>query len=141
MDDQDARARERIARQRGRLTGWRPLRVTDDVAVTAVEVLGEVRGEPALGLRAAVAGRNAATLDRDGERAADVALRRRAVLGPDDPFVVERRGPIHAGAASASAGDDGEDDSLAWPWRTLTFHVPIERLPVIAGLATDAVRE
>ncbi len=126
-------ARERIARQKGRLTGWRPLRMTDEVAVTAVEVLGEVRGEPALGVRVAVAARNAEALDRDGERAAEGALRRRAVLGPDDPFVVERRGPLHE-------GDGGGDDPLLWPWRALTFHAPLARLPAIAGLATDSVR-
>lgn len=28
---------------------------------------------------------------------------------------------------------------LTWPWRTYTFHVPQERLPAIAGLATDDV--
>ncbi len=97
MDDQYAAARERIARQKGRLTGWRPLLMADDVAVTAVEVLGDVRGELTLGLRVAVAGRGAEALDRDGERAAEAALRRRAVLGPDDPFVVERRGSLHEG--------------------------------------------
>ncbi len=139
MHDEYTAARERIARQKGRLTGWRPLLITTDVAVTALEVLGDVRGEPAVGLRVVVAGRSAEALDRDGERAADAALRRRAVLGPADPFVVERRGPLHEGEAGHGRPDDG-DDPLRWPWRALTFHVPADRLPAIAGLATDAVR-
>jgi len=133
MDDHYIVARERIARQRGRLTGWRPLAITDDVAVIALEVLGDVQGEAALGLRVAVAGRNAEVLDRDGDRAAEAALRRRAVLGPDDLFVVERRGPLHEGAGDGA-------DPLRWPWRGLTFHAPLARLPAIAGLATDSVR-
>ncbi len=139
MHDEYTAARERIARQKGRLTGWRPLLITNDVAVTALEVLGDVRGEPAVGLRVVVAGRSVAALNRDDERAADAALRRRAVLGPDDPFVVERRGPVHEGEAADDGRDDG-DDPLRWPWRALTFHVPADRLPAIAGLATDAVR-
>ncbi|MGH2345484.1 MAG: hypothetical protein ACRDG4_09690, partial [Chloroflexota bacterium] len=36
-------ARARIAAQRGELRGWRPL-IVGDVAVTAVQVLGMVRG-------------------------------------------------------------------------------------------------
>ena len=139
MHDEYTAARERIARQKGRLTCWRPLRITTNVAVTALEVLGDVRGEPAVGLRVMVAGRSVEALDRDGERAADAALRRRAVLGSGDPFVVERRGPLHEGEAGAEGDSDG-DDPLRWPWRTLTFHVPKDRLPAIAGLATDAVR-
>jgi len=133
VNDDNEAARERIARQKGRLTGWRPLMMADDVAVTAVEVLGEVRGETALGLRVAVAGRDSAALDREDERAAEAALRRRAVLGPDDPFVVERRDPLRD-------GDGSGDDPLLWPWRALTFHAPLARLPAIAGLATDSVR-
>jgi hypothetical protein len=134
MHDDYAAARERIARQKGRLTGWRPLHITNDVAVTALEVLGDVRGEPAIGLRVVVAGRSGEALDRDGERAADAALRRRAVLGPTDSFVVERRGPLHEGDGGSG------DDPLRWSWRALTFHAPADHLPAIAGLATDAVR-
>jgi len=134
-DDAIAAARTRIAAQRGRLTGWRPLRIADDVAVTAVEVLGDVRTEPdQLGLRVAVAGRTVQAVERGGERAADAALRRRAVLGPDDPFVVQGRGPVHEVDAETVG-----DDPLTWPWRTLTFHVSQDRLPAIAGLATNAV--
>ena len=133
MEDEEAVARARIAARRGRLTGWRPLPGGDDVAVVALEVLGDVRGEQGqIGLRVAVAGRSAEAIARDGERAAAVALRKRAVLGPDDSFVVEGRGPLREGAGPG-------DDMLSWPWRTLTFHVPLARLPAIAGLTTDAV--
>ena len=98
-----------------------------------------------------MAGRTPEAIDREGERAAEAALRKRAVLGPSDPFVVEGCGRLR-GAESASRADgeaeprgDNEpgtpsDDALTWPWRTLTFHVPLERLPAIAGLTTDAVR-
>jgi hypothetical protein len=134
-DDRFAAARARIAAQQGRLKGWRPLPVGRDVAVMALEVLGHVRDEPGrLGLRVAVAGRTPEDIERDGERAAEVALRKRAVLGPDDPFVVEGRGRLRGEEAAVRA-----DDPLTWPWRTLTFHAPMERLPAIAGLATDAV--
>ncbi len=37
-------------------------------------------------------------------------------------------------------GDESGDDPLMWPWRALTVHVPLARLPAIAGLATDSVR-
>jgi hypothetical protein len=132
-DDLFAAARSRIARQKGRLRGWRPLPVGPDVAVVALEVLGHVRDEPEqLGLRVAVAGRTPEAIERGGEAAAAVALRKRAVLGPDDPFAVESRGPLRG-------GDEPGDDPLTWPWRTLTFHVPLARLPAIAGLATDEV--
>ena len=157
MDDGIAAARERIARQRGRLTGWRPLRVSDDVAVIALEVLGDVRAEPGqIGMRVVVAGRTPEAVERDGVRGAETALRRRAVLGPDDPLVVERHGPIHdEGQTPTLVGPihtegDGEgggtmsradalDDLLTWPWRTLAFHVPAAYLPAIAGLTTDRV--
>lgn len=138
-DDIFAAARARIARQQGRLTGWRPLPVGADVAVMALEVLGHVRAAPEqLGLRVAIAGRTAATIDRDGEGAAAMALRKRAVLGPDDPFTVESRSPLRGGD---EPGDEPGDDPLTWPWRTFTFHVPLARLPAIAGLATDAVHD
>ena len=95
----------------------------------ALEVLGHVRDEPAsLGMRVAIAGQTPAALDDGAEAAALVALRKRAVLGPDDPFAVENRGALRGG-----------DDPLTWPWRTFTFHVPLARLPAIAGLATDEV--
>ncbi len=157
MDDGITAARERIARQRGRLTGWRPLRVGDDVAVIALEVLGDVRAEPGqIGLRVVVAGRTAEAVERDGVRGAETALRRRAVLGPDDPLVVERLGPLRdegrtpplVGAGQTDPAGDGRDtpsrpdvpdDPPTWPWRTLTFHVPLAYLPAIAGLATDRV--
>lgn len=132
-DDLFAAARARIARQKGRLTGWRPLPVGSDVAVMALEVLGHVRDEPeSLGMRVAIAGRTPAALDDGAETAALVALRKRAVLGPDDPFAVENRSVLHA-------GDEPGDDPLTWPWRTFTFHVPLAHLPAIAGLATDEV--
>ena len=136
-NEEHAVARARIAARKGRLKGWRPLPVGGDVAVVALEVLGDVRGEPGqIGLRVAVAGRDAAALERDGERAAEVALRKRAILGPDDPFVVESRCALRPGTGVPT----GErDDILRWPWYTLTFHVPGTRLPAIAGLATDAV--
>lgn len=125
-------ARARIAAQKGRLRGWRPFAV-GDVVIVALEVLGHVRDVPGqLGLRVAVAGRTAGAIDRDAESAAAVALRKRAVLGPADPFTVERRGPLRG-------GETPTDDPLTWPWRALTFHVPIDRLPAIAGLATDEV--
>lgn len=136
-NDEHAAARARIAARKGRLRGWRPLPVGGDIAVVALEVLGDVRGMPGqVGLRVAVAGRGAEAIEREGERAAELALRKRAVLGPDDPFVVESRGRLRPGTAE-NARDS--DDLLAWPWRTLTFHVPGARLPAIAGLATDAV--
>ncbi len=165
MDDGIAAARERIARQRGRLTGWRPLRVSDDVAVIALEVLGDVRDAPGqIGMRVVVAGRTSEAVERDGVRGAETALRRRAVLGPDDPLVVERHSPLHAerqtpaptdgtdGTGARSEADtatatpaanmdglDDPDDLLTWPWRTLIFHVPAACLPAIAGLTTDRV--
>jgi hypothetical protein len=132
-DDLIAAARARIARQKGRLRGWRPLPVGPDVAVMALEVLGHVRDEPeSLGMRVAIAGRTPEALDDGAEAAASLALRKRAVLGPDDPFVVESRG-------ARRGGDEPGDDPLTWPWRTFTFHVPLARLPAIAGLATDEV--
>lgn len=128
-----AAARVRIARQRGRLKGWRPLPIGRDIAVVAVEVLGIVRHEPdKLGMRVAVAGRTLEAIRARGELAAESALRKRAVLDPDGAFVVESRGSIHSGVAES-------DDPLTWPWQTLTFHVPMDRLPAIAGLATDDV--
>jgi len=119
-------------------------------------------------MRVVVAGRTSEAVERDGVRGAETALRRRAVLGPDDSLVVERHGPLHeegqtptptptdgtdgTGARSNSDTDvatatpaanmDGRDDPdnlLAWPWRTLTFHVPAAYLPAIAGLTTDRV--
>lgn len=132
MDDDLVAARARIAAQQGRLRGWRPFAI-GGMVIMALEVLGHVREVPGqLGLRVAVAGRTASTIDREAESAAAVALRKRAVLGPSDPFIVERRGPLRGGEAPT-------DDPLTWPWRTLTFHVSIDRLPAIAGLATDEV--
>ncbi len=129
-DDQLAASRDRIAAQRGRLRGWRPLPL-GEVAVVALEVLGHLRGrEDQIGLRVVVAGRTPEAIDRHGEQAAAVLLRRRSVLGPGDPFIVQSRGPLHG-------GEQQGDDMLTWPWRTYTFHVPQERLPAIAGLATD----
>ena len=136
-NDEHALARARIAARKGRLKGWRPLPLGRDVAVVALEVLGDVRGEPGrIGLRVAVAGRDAAGLEREAEYAAEAALRKRAVLGPDDPFVVESRGALQSGTGEAAGASD---DMLGWPWRTLTFHVSSARLPAIAGLASDAV--
>lgn len=133
-DDALAAARARIAAQRGRLRGWRPFPIGSDAVVMAVEVLGDVRDEPGrLGLRVAVAARTSNIAGRDVEQAVALVLRKRAILGPDDPFTVESRGPLRG-------GEEQGDDPLTWPWRTLTFHVPVERLPAIAGLATDAVR-
>src|SRR5579864_2685678 len=134
MDDELlATARARIARQKGRLRGWRPLPIGDDVAIMALEVLGHARAEPGqVGLRVAVAGRRPEAIDRAGEGAAATALRKRAVLGPDDRFVIESRGPLRG-------GEEPTDDPLTWPWRAFTFHVPLDRLPAIAGLATDEV--
>jgi len=136
MDDElFAAAQARIAGQQGRLKGWRPLPIGDDVAIMALEVLGHVRAEPGqVGLRVVVAGRTPEAIDRDGEGAAAVALRKRAVLGPDDLFEVESRGPLYG-------GEEPTDDPLTWPWRAFTFHVPLDRLPAIAGLATDEVPE
>ncbi len=137
-DDRLKAARARIARGKGRLAGWRPLHV-GDAAVLALEVLGDVRAHPAyVGMRVVVAGRDAAVLEQRGDAATENALRRRAVLGPDDALVVEGRGPIH----TPDVGVDEavvRDDVLTWPWRTLTFHVPVEYLPAIAGLVSDAV--
>lgn len=136
MDNSYQAARERIATQKGKLHGWRPLRIGDDVAVVALEVLGDVRGEPeTIGMRVVVAGRTSDAIESRGEAATTVALRKRAVLDPDEPLVVERHGPLHEPESGARG-----DDPLTWPWRALTFHVPAARLPAIAGLASDAVR-
>jgi hypothetical protein len=131
-DDQLAAARDRIAAQQGRLRGWRPLPM-GEVAVVALEVLGHVRDQSGqVGLRVVIAGRTAEAIDLHAEQAATIALRKRSVLGPDDPFIVQSRGPLRG-------GEQPDDDILSWPWRTYTFHVPLERLPAIAGLATDEV--
>jgi hypothetical protein len=127
-----AEARERIAAQRGELRGWRPL-VIGEVAVTALQVLGMVRGEPGtVGIRAVVAARDEAALAARGLEVAERLLRARAVLAPEDTFAVESVGQWHD-------GDGASASFLAWPWRWLVFHVPERQLPAIAGLATDAV--
>lgn len=139
-DDRLGAARARIARGKGRLAGWRPLRI-GDVAVVALEVLGDVRSRPnQIGMRVVVAGQDAAALEQRGEGVAETALRQRAVLGPDDALTVEAYGPIHRpdGEADTTAAPD---DLLTWPWQTLTFHVPLEYLPAIAGLVSDAVHD
>jgi len=138
-DDRLDAARARIARGKGRLAGWRTLQ-TGEAAVLALEVLGDVRAHPdEIGMRVVVAGRDAAALEKLGRGVAEDALRRRAVLGPDDVLVVEAYGPIHTPEGGV---DEAEvrDDVLRWPWRTLTFHVPVAYLPAIAGLVSDAVR-
>ena len=125
-------ARARIAAQRGELRGWRPLTI-GDVAVTALQVLGMVRNAPGeVGLRVVVAGRTTEAIAQDGPQAAEILLRRRSVLGVDDPFSVEYTGDLHP-------GDGQSDDPLAWPWTTLIVHMPERQLPAIAGLATDTV--
>src|SRR6185437_10832869 len=92
-----AAARDRIAAQLGELRGWRPLTV-GDVAVTAVQVLGMARGaHGSVGIRVILAGRTAEALGERGAAVAEHLLRRRAVLGPDDPFVVEHMGEVHDG--------------------------------------------
>jgi hypothetical protein len=133
MEDESlAAARARIAAQRGELRGWRPLTV-GDVAVTAVQVLGMARGaHGAVGIRVILAGRTKEAISEHGAAVAEQLLRRRAVLGPDDPFVVEHRGEVHEG--------DGESvNPLVWPWTTLVIHAPERQLPAIAGLATNEV--
>ncbi len=125
-------ARARIAAQRGELRGWRPLTI-GDVAITALQVLGMVRNVPGeVGLRVVVAGRTSEAIVQRGAQAAETLLRRRSVLGADDPFSVEYTGELHT-------GDGQSNDPLAWPWTTLIVHVPARQLPAIAGLATDTV--
>ncbi|MGH2411573.1 MAG: hypothetical protein ACRDGS_14580 [Chloroflexota bacterium] len=131
-DEALAAARARIAAQRGELRGWRPL-IVGDVAVTAVQVLGMARdAHGSVGIRVMLAGRTKEAIDTHGIAVAEQLLRRRAVLGPDDPFVVEHRGEVHEG--------DGESaNPLVWPWTTLVVHAPERQLPAIAGLATNEV--
>ncbi|HVA91504.1 MAG TPA: hypothetical protein VNL71_16860 [Chloroflexota bacterium] len=125
-------ARARIAGQRGELRGWRPLTV-GDIAVTAVQVLGMARGaHGAVGIRVVVAGRTGEAIGEQGPAVAEMLLRRRAVLGPDDPFAVEHMGQVHE-------GDGQSTDPLTWPWTTLVIHAPERQLPAIAGLATNEV--
>ena len=127
-----AAVRARIAAQRGELRGWRPLTV-GDIAVTAVQVLGMARdADGAVGIRVVVAGRSAEAIAARGAEVAERLLRRRAVLGPDDPFRVEYTGEGHE-------GDGQSPDPLVWPWTTLVLHVPERQLPAIAGLATNTV--
>jgi hypothetical protein len=127
-----AEARDRIAAQRGELRGWRPL-VVGEVAVTALQVLGMVRGESGMvGMRAVVAARGAEAFAAHGLEVAERLLRARAVLREDDPFEVESVGEWHEGDGTAAS-------YLAWPWRWLVFHVPERQLPAIAGLASDIV--
>lgn len=131
-DEMVAAARARIAEHRGELRGWRPLTV-GDVAVTAVQVLGMVRGaDREVGIRVVVAGRTNEAIEKRGAQVAESLLRRRAVLGPDDRFVVESVGEPRPGAGTAT-------DPLTWPWTTLVLHVPERQLPAIAGLVSDTV--
>jgi hypothetical protein len=131
-DEMIAAARSRIAAHRGELRGWRPLSV-GDVAVTAVQVLGMVRGVPgAIGIRVVLAGRTDEVIERRGAQVAERLLRRRAVLGPDDPFIIESVGEVRP-------GDGATADPLMWPWTTLVLHVPERQLPAIAGLVSDTV--
>jgi len=131
-DEALAAARARIAAQRGELRGWRPLTV-GEVAVTAVQVLGMARGaHGTVGIRVILAGRTKEAIGERGAAVAEHLLRRRAVLGPDDPFVVEHRGDIHD-------GDGDSENPLIWPWTTLVIHAPERQLPAIAGLATNEV--
>jgi hypothetical protein len=125
-------ARARIAAHRGELRGWRPLTV-GDVAVNAVQVLGMARGvQGMVGIRVVIAGCSAEAVSVRGPRVAEHLLRRRSVLGEDDPFIVESIGALHPG--------DGEaEDPLIWPWITLVIHVPERQLPAIAGLVSDIV--
>lgn len=126
-------ARARIAAQRGELRGWRPLTL-GDVATIAVQVLGMSRDDPrTLGLRVVVAGRSAEAIAAHGPAAAEQALRRRSVLGEDDPFRIEHTGELH------KAHDQLGDDPLTWPWVALVVHAPERQLPAIAGLASDTV--
>jgi hypothetical protein len=131
MDDDAYRAaRERIAAQRGELRGWRPLPV-GNLVVTALQVLGMAHDAPnTLGLRVVIAGPTREAIEAGEMAATERALRARAVLGADNPLLVVRRGPWHEGAAAAAS-------SPVWRW--LVVHVPAERLPAIAGLATDTV--
>lgn len=125
-------ARSRIAAQRGELRGWRPLAM-GDVAVVALQVLGMARDDPgSVGLRAVVAGRTGAAIEQHGRAVAERILRKRSVLGPDDPFVVEHTGDLHEGNGES-------EDPIDWPWVGLVLHVPERQLPAIAGLATDTV--
>jgi hypothetical protein len=127
-------ARERIAAQRGRLHGWRPI-LHGDVAVVALEVLGAVRGDPELlGLRVMVAGRTPEAIDARGSAEAERMLRARAVLAPEDPFLLVRSTEQHP-------GDGTQAGPVHCPWTALIVHVPMRRLPAIAGLATDVVPE
>jgi hypothetical protein len=131
-DEALATARARIAAQRGELRGWRPLTV-GDVAVTAVQVLGMARGaHGSVGIRVILAGRTKEAIAERGAAVTEQLLRRRAVLGPDDPFAVEHMGEVHE-------GDGQSTNPLAWPWTTLVIHAPERQLPAIAGLATNEV--
>jgi hypothetical protein len=125
-------ARARIAARQGRLAGWRPM-IIGDTAIVALQVLGMAHGAPStVGLNVVVAGRSETAIERSGPRAAEAALRKRAVLSDSDNFLVVRSGALHD-------GDGDSDDPLRWPWKTLLVHVPEEQLPAIAGLATDTV--
>jgi hypothetical protein len=131
-NDPIAAARARIAAHRGELRGWRPLTV-GDIAVNAVQVLGMARGVPGMvGIRVVVAGRSDEAVALRGPQVAERLLRRRSVLGEDDPFVVESIGALHP-------GDGAAEDPLIWPWTTLVIHVSERQLPAIAGLMSDIV--
>jgi hypothetical protein len=131
-NDPIAAARARIAAHRGELRGWRPLTV-GDVAVNAVQVLGMARGVRGMvGIRVVVAGRSDEAVSVRGPQVAERLLRRRSVLGEDDPFVVESIGTPQPGNGEA-------EDPLIWPWTTLVIHVPEQQLPAIAGLVSDTV--
>jgi len=133
--DPYASARARIGAQQGRLRGWRPLAMGADVAVVAVQVLGMAAHDPlSVGLRVMVAARDAGSFAAQGLAAAEAALRKRGVLGPDDPFEL-----VHQGQLTSMAAQPTPDDPLSWPYVPLTIHVAVRQLPAIAGLATDAV--
>lgn len=125
-------ARARVAARRGELHGWRPL-TRGDVTIVALQVLGVAQGEDqVLGLRVVVAARTVEAMERHGKQTLEWALRKRAVIGDDDTLHIVHQGDVHAGARPS-------DNLLDWPWRPIVIHVPMHRLPAIAGLVTDEV--
>ena len=130
-----AAARERIAAQRGILRGWRPLHIGEGVAVVAAQVLGMASGLPGtVGLRLMVAARDPVLLEAFGNAAVAQALRKRGILADDDDFSV-----VNVGELVSSASPVQDDDLLTWPFAPVVVHVPVHRLPAIAGLTTNQV--